>query len=90
MRYTVIVEVRHIRCGTPGEAGGCPIALKLREVFPDEEVRVFGEVAMVGGAAYQLPLKCAEFSARFDNGRAVSPFTFVLDTTYPLSGWKWQ
>lgn len=90
MKVEINVSHRHIRCGTPGNYCFCPIVLAIQEVLPGWRVEAFGNFAVLNKRAVRLPVECAVFVGRFDNGLPVEPFSFLLDTEDEAPGWKFQ
>lgn len=77
MRIRVKVKQDHIDNGEMNDAVACPIALSLGEMgFGDVEVQAtevkFGEFST------KLPLRARRFIGRFDAGKPVKPFAFIL------------
>lgn len=74
------VRRRHIERGRPESPSGCPIALAIRQQFdiapPRVDVSVYGIV--LGYTSFDCPTIAQRFIARFDAGKPVKPFAFVL------------
>jgi hypothetical protein len=90
-RKTVTVRVTRedINRGIVASANSCPIARALRRTLHARTVYVYDSSFTVRGATYGLPVKAANFVARFDSSDTVdengvrakkatapSPFTF--------------
>lgn len=81
----------HINKGKPVEAGACPIALALRERFPDKDIRVFPKIMTLG--RYQNKVMFSkknsssvrkfveEFDKYWRHPNQPGPFNFMLDYT---------
>lgn len=84
---TLNVTARNIACGVARWGPTCPIALAARQL-PDVTSARVGKssirLTFLGTRSwdYDLPDEAMAFVAAFDNGRAVSPFTFALQTSY--------
>jgi hypothetical protein len=84
---TINVTAEHIRTGKAGDNCFCPIALALRDTFPDvETIHVHFATAYITTSGISseviLPQEANDFIEAFDfgNNRA-EPFSFTLD--YP-------
>ena len=87
---TITVTAEHIAEGTPGECALCPIALAIRDAFPDIcDVAVgpseIGIQAVPQGPWTELepPGDVTLFILLFDGGDHADPLTFELD--YPAA-----
>jgi hypothetical protein len=90
MRVRVEVSQGDIEAGMAGAACECPVALAIRRACGVEWARV-GYDALMGCATIQIgqpsvfskfhigPRAVKEFFQAFDDGKAVSPFSFDLD-----------
>ena len=74
----VRVTQEHIDEGIPQECGFCPIAIAIRDQYPNESINVDGEEITIGDNHYLTPESAADFIHRFDFGGKVSPFEFEL------------
>lgn len=90
MKVEVNVTHCHIRCGMTGNFAYCPLVLAIREALPGWRVEVFGNIAVLNNRAVRLPVECAIFVGRFDNGLSVEPFSFTFDTEEEEPGWRFQ
>ena len=84
MTIELKVTAEHIANGESFSIYRCPIALALRELFPeswlcsahDRELRV---VSVAEIRSWLPPMNALQFMASFDFGRAVKPITIMLD-----------
>lgn len=87
----VKVEQRHIDNGMEFDACKCPIALALREMFPETEIYVCGKdnptTIRIERIIYEIPDKAIEFITDFDlaGSARVEPFEFELEDCNPIS-----
>lgn len=72
----VSVRPRHIASGKRCEGDQCPVALALRDVFPNKEVYVEDDVLSVGDVQYKHGL--SRQIELFDKLGIMEPFDFVL------------
>ena len=85
MSETVHVTTDHIRCGQPGVASSCPIALALREQHSGLNVDVYNDDVIMandtrGVFMYgALPMKAVQFVSDFDRAAPVRPFKFTIE-----------
>lgn len=78
---TVTVTAEHIKHGTQGDCGVCPVALAIREHFPKHSLNVFWERAFINAGPfefiiYNFPSEVKRFIEEFDTYRHGEPFTF--------------
>lgn len=87
LKKTVHVEACDIERGKPGSATSCPIARAVRRQHASKRgVSVGRDDVVVGSrgetrrhpAVYALPAKASRFVGRFDEGKPVRPFSFVM------------
>lgn len=75
----VIISKKEIEQGVPNRCLFCPIALSLRKLLgEDKGIRVYQHRLEIDYNVYILPLKAQTFIARFDKGKSVKPFSFIL------------
>jgi len=55
----------------------CPIALAIKDLFPNNIVTVSNAV-QIDFCKYALPLKALRFINQFDRGESVKPFSFKI------------
>lgn len=86
-KHRVLIEVKQcdIDKGKMGNELSCPIALAIKRKRPSLRAEVFWESVEIGTADeygfrknVSLPKKARRFAERFDNGKQVKPFGFVL------------
>jgi len=73
------VTARDIAEGKPGKCERCPIALAVRRIFPNDDIRV-DSIIWIGDnwdARFDTPEVACDFIDRFDSGQEVSPFKFT-------------
>jgi hypothetical protein len=84
MNKIVIIEVRqdHIDKGLKKNCHSCPVALAVKEKFPN-----WRQISINGFDLYhgyfdikcvELPVKVYNFVGNFDSGRPVKPFKFKI------------
>lgn len=84
----VDVKGHHIENGKRGKCAECPIALAIREAYPDLMVSVGIGDCHVGHFRYDLPVEATVFIRRFDfNSAPVSPIKFRLSNPKPSTFW---
>lgn len=78
--YRVRVTEDHIERGTPLNPYSCPIALALSEIRPRRRRKIVAGYSSIrfGKEQYDTPPDARAFMDRFDDGKAVRPFTFEL------------
>lgn len=76
-RVKIEVTARDIEMGRPHRPRSCPIAFGILRVFPVGWVSV-GDTITVGNGEWKTPPSMLRFIKRFDAGKPVKPFTFVL------------
>lgn len=74
----VRVTRKHIKGGVQKNCARCPIALALRDVFPEGSVSVSKVDGTVGETHFSLSARAQKFIAAFDSGRKVKPATFIF------------
>ena len=72
------VRRRHIKKGKRSHARLCPVALAFKERAHKRRVHVSQWYLESGAKIFDLPQSVQEFIARFDAGKPVKPFAFVL------------
>ena len=87
MKVTVTQE--HIDNGWAMDACKCPIALALKEMFPETKIYVCGRdnptTIRIDRIIYEIPDKAIEFITDFDLSGHVEPFEFELEDCNPVS-----
>lgn len=82
MSTVINVTAEDIAAGEQRECDFCPIALALRDAFPDARViSVSPDSVDLDGIEIDLPDIAVEFIHAFDGGEGGEPFSFELD--YP-------
>lgn len=71
------VTEKHIKRGKRKCAWRCPVALALQDVL-DGPFLVGKDCIYAGRNPYACPKSVSRFVMRFDSGKLVKPFTFVL------------
>lgn len=77
----VVVKVtrKHIVRGKQDNAVFCPVALALKEAFPNLRcVLVDTKTVSFRNGWAQLPRRVINFIKRFDNTKSVKPFSFSI------------
>lgn len=81
----VHVTKKHIADGWTYKSTRCPIALALRELFPEERIMVCDHYMRFENDQdpddpifLRLPVEVHHFIFNFDDGRTVEPFSFNL------------
>ena len=78
----VSVKRKHIKRGKPGSCFFCPVALALKDVgciTPSVGPSLNYRVSMGGSVvSHPSPRSVRRFYTRFDAGRSVKPFRFIL------------
>jgi hypothetical protein len=77
----IYVRRRHIKCGMARSQSGCPIALAFEEIT-GERPRVDLDCINTHDEGFALPRSAQRFIDRFDAGKPVKPFTFVIFSFY--------
>lgn len=73
------VTLEHICHGQHHKGDACPVALALREAFPNKKVWVDPLYTIeIGEDVYVAPEEVRQFVERFDDGEEVEPFAFNL------------
>lgn len=80
----VSIEQKHIDAGEIYSAYECPIALAVRDQYPDfQSVTVTPDDLYIGislkhgtSEMFDMPDEASAFVRDFDKGKAVQPFTF--------------
>jgi hypothetical protein len=93
--FRVTLSENNILNGNRSEGASCPIALAVREMFPQCDVDVQNKIAITCGVhqvEYALPDSAVQFIDDFDAGREVAPITFETtrydwDTTNRWCDW---
>jgi hypothetical protein len=62
----VVVGRAEIISGTPEAETCCPIALALRQAFPDSNINVSAQSVRIDNLSYPLPKPAAQFVTKFD------------------------
>lgn len=78
----VFVELTksHLACGERGNIYGCPIAIRLKEMFPNKYVYVGERIACVDGEYYDMPLIARQFVVEYDCGKTITqPPSFYME-----------
>ncbi len=79
IKKVIRVTATDIKRAAFGDAARCPIALALRRAkagpAPSVGCRTWNDGA---GMVYDLPKKAQTFIQRFDDGKKVKPFSFVV------------
>jgi hypothetical protein len=87
---TINVTERHIKEGTRGDCGYCPVALAVGEVIdsPQTEISVGHERVIIFDTHQRaiLPPEARQFISLFDKRYYVKPFSFEVDLV-PLAEW---
>ena len=71
------ITKKHIKEGKKKNYLSCPIAVALQERFANI-VRVLGTECGIGMYWYPLPLEAQNFIKKFDAGKKVVPFNFII------------
>jgi hypothetical protein len=74
----ITVTALDIKMGTWRCAYHCPVAMAIKRRFLDQRVIVSRTEIGVGMEHVSLPNKAIRFIERFDAGKTVKPFSFVL------------
>ncbi len=80
MKITVTAE--HIAKGKIKACRECPVALAIRECFPDTEdfyIVVGNTFVNIHRKEYILPEEVSMYIRAFDAGKSILPFEFELD-----------
>ena len=78
----ISVTAGHIAKGFARDCEHCPVALALRDAFPEvRHISVTSLYVRMGIREHELPAEVQQFTWEFDTGQPVGPFTFELD--YP-------
>jgi hypothetical protein len=72
------VTALHIKNGAIGEPCNCPVALAVKDLFPNKFVGVTQETVLIEDIYYKVPDFVAAFIDWFDAGREVIPIEFDL------------
>ena len=80
MKYKVEVTAKDINKGRVCNGQYCPVALAVGRTgrFILGKIFVANTRVYAGDAKYSLPKKAIAFIEKFDEGRPVKPFSFVL------------
>ena len=91
MKHNIKVTQEHINKGKRKDYSSCPIALAVKDVFPNDVIEVgqfdltFENCDYESGngkyLGYELPNIACNFVEDFDAGRNVKPFDFELEIT---------
>ena len=84
MKTIVSVTKEHIAQGKRENAGSCPIALAVKSLLPvkkTRQVRVYTDQLKLTRVIRKsaLPLEAKNFILKFDSGKDVEPFSFLVD-----------
>ena len=84
MIIKVEVTQRHINSGLKRDCNKCPVALVLKEIFPNASRIIVGGFAIdmyALGEEYfhNFPDSVGNFTLAFDDGKEVEPFAFEID-----------
>lgn len=74
----ITVTAKHIKNGKPKKVSVCPIALSLKEQFPNKRICVEGYVIHIGNLSFSVSERARKFILKFDQKLPVKPFTFNL------------
>jgi len=74
----IAVTAEHIDQGKLGDPSKCPVALALREHFPDATISVLCDDMWIGEWTGTTPSEVAAFIDAFDHSLFVEPFEFEL------------
>ena len=78
VKTKVNITQSHILSGRKGACRFCPIALALKDAFPESTVHVQGFYFTIDGVQFQSPKEVVNFISDFDSGLPVRPFSFEL------------
>lgn len=78
MKIKIKVTKEHIEKGQRVSPYCCPIALSIREQFPNKRIVVTRAYTLIGARDFKNPSEAQEFIDDFDHRNAVSPFEFEL------------
>lgn len=78
----MIIKVRqkHIDEGVRKTAGSCPVAKALDEQTDCDYNYVYNHSIKYNGRNVHMPRSVQRFVKKFDSGRPVKPFNFILKT----------
>ena len=77
---TISITQDHIDQGIRASCNKCPLALAIKEIFPDKKILVGYNVVFVNSyIGIELPEDLMEFIYSFDSGKLVEPREFQLD-----------
>ena len=85
---TVRVRKEHIREGRKGSTGYCPVALAIKEAFPNvRKVQADLDIIQIDDVHYETPERVEQFMNRFDfttNRESISGFKFTIVREAPV------
>lgn len=77
MSKLIKVTKKHIQKGGK-YYNDCPVALAIKDVFPDKTVSVDGMYIFVTPKNIKCPRSVSRFVNRYDDEKSVKPFNFIL------------
>jgi hypothetical protein len=75
---TIIVTQKDIQSGRRRHYRLCPIAFAVGREYGTDDIHVTNRVIKIGNEAFNMPRSARRFVQRFDNGKPVKPFNFLI------------